>query len=41
MTLKDEIPRLVVAQYGTRKEWRKNEEAESKQKQNPVCRCDW
>ena len=34
MTLKDEIPRLVVAQYATREEWRnssrKNEESEPK-----------
>ena len=35
MTLKDELPRLVGAQYATEKEWRnssrKNEEAEYKQ----------
>ena len=35
-TLKDEIPRLVGAQYATGEEWRnryrKNEEAEAKQK---------
>ena len=40
MTLKDELPRLVSAQYATGEEWRnssrKNEEAESKQKQHPV-----
>ena len=40
MTLKDELPRLVGAQYATREEWRnnskKNEEAEPKQKQHPV-----
>ena len=41
MTMKDELPRSVDAQYATGEEWRKNEEAESKQKQNPVCRCDW
>ena len=39
-TLKDELPRWVGAQYATREEWRnnsrKNEEAESKQKQRPV-----
>ena len=38
-TLKDELPRLVDAQFAT-KEWRnnfrKNEETESKQKQCPV-----
>ena len=37
-TLKDEIPRLVVAQYATGEEWRnnskKNEETEPKQKQH-------
>ena len=35
MTLKDELPRLVGAQYATGEEWRnnsrKNEETESKQ----------
>ena len=40
MTLKDELPRLVGAQYATGEEWknnsRKNEEMESKQKQHPV-----
>ena len=39
-TLKDELPRLVGAQYATREEWRnnsrKNEEMEPKQKQHPV-----
>ena len=39
-TLKDELPRLVGAQYATRDQWRnnsrKNEEMEPKQKQNPV-----
>ena len=38
--LKDELPRLVCAQYGTGDQWRnsprKNEETESKQKQHPV-----
>ena len=38
MTLKDELPRLVGAQYATREQWRdnsrKNEEMEPKQKQN-------
>ena len=37
MTLKDELPRLVGAQYATGKEWRNNsrnnEEMEPKQKQ--------
>ena len=40
MTLKDELPRLVGAQYATAEEWRnksrKNEEMETKQKQHPV-----
>ena len=40
MTLKDELPRLVGAQYTTGDQWRnnsrKNEEAEPKQKQHPV-----
>ena len=40
MTLKDELPRSVGAQYATGEEWRnnsrKNEELEPKQKQHPV-----
>ena len=40
MTLKDELRRLVGAQYAAREEWknnsRKNEEAEPKQNQHPV-----
>ena len=40
MTLKDELSRLVGAQYATGEEWRnnsrKNEEAEPKRKQCPV-----
>ena len=39
-TLKDELPRLVGAQYATGEEWRnnsrKNKEMEPKQKQHPV-----
>ena len=39
-TLKDELPRLVGTQYATGEQWRnnskKNEETESKQKQQPV-----
>ena len=39
-TLKDELPRLVSAQSATGEEWRnssrKNEDAETKQKQHPV-----
>ena len=40
MTLKDELPRSVDAQYATGEEWRnnsrKNEKSEPKQKQCPV-----
>ena len=39
-TLKDELPRLVGAQYATGEQWRnnsrKNEETEPKQKQHPA-----
>ena len=39
-TVKDELPRSVVAQYATGDQWRnnsrKNEETEAKQKQHPV-----
>ena len=39
-TLKDELPRLVGAQYATGDQWRntsrKNEDTESKKKQHPV-----
>ena len=39
-TLKDELPRLVGAQYATGDQWRnnsrKNEEMETKQKHHPV-----
>ena len=44
-TLKDELPRLVGAQYATGDQWRnnsgKNEETEPKQKTTPSCGCDW
>ena len=40
MTLKDDLPRLVGAQYATEEEWRnnskKNEEMWPKRKQYPV-----
>ena len=40
MTLKDELPRLVGAQYATGDQWRNNsrksKEMEPKQKQHPV-----
>ena len=34
--LKDELPRLVGAQYATGDQWRKDEETEPKQKQHSV-----
>ena len=44
MTPKDELPRLVGAQYTTGEEWRnssgKNEEAEPS-KNSAQCGCDW
>ena len=44
MTLKDELPRSVGAQYATGEEWknnsRKNEDMESKQKLHRYG-CDW
>ena len=40
ITLKNELPRSVAAQYATGDQWsnnsRKNEETEPKQKQHPV-----
>ena len=40
MTLNDELPKSVGAQYSTREEWRNNsrksEETEPKQKQHPI-----
>ena len=40
MTLKDELPRLLGAQYATGEEWRnnsrKNKEMEPKQQEHPV-----
>ena len=45
MTLKDELPRVVGAQYTTGKEWRnnsrKNEETEPKKKIMLSCGCNW
>ena len=39
-TLKDELPRLVVSQYANGDQWRnnsrKNEDAKTKQQQDPV-----
>ena len=45
MTLQDELPTNVGAQYATREEWRNNsrqhEEAEPKWKQCPVVDLWW
>ena len=42
---KEELPRLVGAQYATGDQWRnnsrKNEGMEPKQKTIPSCGCDW
>ena len=44
-TLKDELPRLVGAQYATgegqRNSSRRNEEAEQKRETAPGCGCFW
>ena len=44
-TLKDELPRLVGAQYATGDQWRsnsrKNDEMEPKTKTTPSCGCNW
>ena len=44
-TLKNELPRLIGAQYASGEEWRnnsrKNEEREPKQKQHPVVDVTW
>ena len=45
ITLKDEFPKTVGAQYATGEEWRnntrKNEEIGAKAKITPSCECDW
>ena len=45
MTLKDELPMLLGAQYATgelgRNNSRKNEETSAKVKTTPSCGCDW
>ena len=45
MILKDEMPRLVGAQYAIGDQWRnnsrKNEGMESKKEKKPSCGCDW
>ena len=45
MTLKDELSRLVGAQYAAGEKWRnnsrKNEENGAKVKTAPSCGCDW
>ena len=44
-TLKDELPRLVGAQFATGDQWknnsRKNEGMEPKRKTTPSCGCVW
>ena len=44
-TLKDELPRLVGAQFATGDQWknnsRKNEETRAKARMTPSCGCDW
>ena len=44
-TLKEELHRLVGAQYATGDQWRnnarKNEMMEPKKKKTPICGCDW
>ena len=44
-TLKDELPRLVGAQYATGDQWRykfrKKEGMDPKKKTTPSCGCDW
>ena len=43
--LKEELPRLVGAQYAIGDQWRnnsrKNEGMESKKEKKPSCGCDW
>ena len=43
--LKEELHRLVGAQYATGDQWRnnarKNEMMEPKKKKTPICGCDW
>ena len=44
MTLKDELPRSVGAQYATGDQWRNNSEGmrgRAKAKTTPSCGCDW
>ena len=42
-TLKDELPRLVVAQYATGDQWRNNSRKKDRAKAKimPTCGCDW
>ena len=41
MTLKEELPRLVGAQYATGEEWRNNSRKNEKVKTMLSCGCDW
>ena len=40
-TMKDELPRLVGAQYATEEEWRNNSRKNEEMKTTPSCGCDW
>ena len=44
-TLKEELPRLVGAQYATGDQWRNNSRKDEKDgakvKTTPSCGCDW
>ena len=41
MTLRDELPRWVGAQYATEEEWRNNSRKNEEMKTTPSCGCDW
>ena len=41
MTLKDEPPRLVGAQYATGEEWRNNSRKNEETEPIHNCGCDW
>ena len=44
MTLKDELPRSVHAQYATGEEWRNNQKEQrdgARVKTVPSCGCNW
>ena len=41
MTLKDEFPGSVGAQYATGDQWRNKKEWGDRAKTKPICECDW